>query len=377
MNLFDDIERELSTSMSNLYSAFVVVNLDGSPGKQDLRDKLESWFQKFPTDGQNDLRARFRSGRHEDHEGAFFELFLHELMINLGLKVEQVHPTLSDSCNHPDFMVCDGSKCFYLEAATTGSKDGPFTLKKIEQEALDELEKLTSSDFNLLIEITGELSRSISKAPLRSKFNELLSQGHDPDEVKATVDACGFDAAPSALYETDSWGIQAWLSPISRPARRPCQTRRITVQFARARSTSSIDPVRNKLKDKGKHYGDPQLPLVIAVKTRDMFYNGRQHDEEVLLGNEGILYVDGVPERAREPNGVWSRGHGTRIGAFFSVQRADIRNFPNASGCLYVNPSQSGIALPEALLRFPRGNVIQGKMTWVDGIEIGQLLSSA
>ena len=377
MNLFDDIERELSTSMSNLYSAFVVVNLDGSPEKQDLRDKLESWFQKFPTDGQNDLRARFRSGSHEDHEGAFFELFLHELMINLGLKVEQVHPTLSDSCNHPDFMVCDGSKCFYLEAATTGSKDGPFTLKKIEQEALEELEKLTSSDFNLLIEITGELSRSISKAPLRSKFNELLSQGHDPDEVKATVDACGFDAAPSALYETDSWGIQAWLSPISRPARRPCQTRRIKVQFARARSTNSIDPVRNKLKDKGKHYGDPQLPLVIAVKTRDMFYNGRQHDEEVLLGNEGILYVDGVPERAREPNGVWSRGHGTRIGAFFSVQRADIRNFPNASGCLYVNPSQSGIALPEALLRFPRGNVIQGKMTWVDGIEIGQLLSSA
>ena len=123
MNLFDDIKREPTTSMSNLYSAFVAVNLDGSPGKQDLRDKLESWFQKFPTDGQNDLRRRFRSGRHEDHEGAFFELFLHELMINLGLKVEQVHPTLHDSRNHPDFMVCDGSKCFYLEAATTGSED--------------------------------------------------------------------------------------------------------------------------------------------------------------------------------------------------------------------------------------------------------------
>ena len=377
MNLFDDIEREPSTSMSNVYSAFVAVNLDGSPGKQDLRDKLESWFQKFPTDGQNDLRRRFRSRRHEDHEGAFFELFLHELMINLGLKVEQIHPTLSDSCNHPDFMVCDGSKCFYLEAATTGSEDGPFTLKNVEQEPLEELEKLTSSDFNLLIEVTGELSRSINKRPFRSKFNELLSQGHDPDEVKAIVDACGFDAAPSALYETDGWSIQAWLSPISRPARRPCQTRRIKVQFARARRTSSIDPVRNKLKDKGKHYGDPQLPLVIAVKTRDRFYNGRQHDEEVLLGNEEILYVDGVPERAHELNGVWSREHGTRIGAFFSVQGADIRNFRKASGCLYVNPSQSGIALPEALLRFPQGNVIQGEMTWVDGVEIGQLLSSA
>ena len=377
MNLFDDIDREPATSMSNLYSAFVAVNQDGFPGEQDRRDKLESWFQKFPTDGQNDLRRRFRSRIHEDHEGAFFELFLHELMINLGLKVEQVHPTLLDSRNHPDFMVCDGSKYFYLEAATTGSEDGPFTLKKIEQEAIEELEKLTSSDFNLLIEITGEMSQAIRKAPLRSTFNELLSKGHDPEKVKATVDASRFDAAPSALYETDGWGIQAWLSPISRPARRPCQTRRIKVQFARARRTSRIDPVRNKLKGKGKNYGVPQLPLVIAVKTQDMFYNGRQNDMEVLFGNERILYVDDVPELDREPNGLWSREHGTGIGAFFSVQKADIWNFRYASGCLYINPSQSGIALPEALLRLHRGIVVQGKMTWSDGVGIGQLLSSA
>ena len=269
------------------------------------------------------------------------------------------------------------SECFYLEAATTGRRSGPFALTNTEQEVIEELEKLTSSDFNLLIEITGELSQSIRKAPLRSSFKKLLSQGHDPDEVKATVDAGGVDAAPSAQYETDGWGIQAWLSPISRPARRHCQTRRIKVNFKSARRTNSIDPVRNKLKGKGKNYGDPQLPLVIAVKTQDRFYNGRQNDMEVLFGNERTLYVDDVPELDREPNGVWSMGHGTGIGAFFSVQKADIWNFPYASGCLYINPSQSGIALPEALLRLHRGIVVQGKMTWSDGVGIGQLLSSA
>ena len=95
---------------------------------------------------------------------------------------------------------------------------------------------------------------------------------------------------------------------------------------------------------------------------------------EVLFGDEGILYVDGVPEIAHEPNGVWSTGRGTRIGAFFSVQRADIRNFPYASGCLYVNPSQSGIALPEALLRLPHVKVIQDKMTWFDGVDIRRVI---
>ena len=376
MNLFDDIDREPATSMSNLYSAFVAVNQDGSPGEQDRRDRLEGWFQKFPSDWQNDLRGRFRSDLHDAHEGAFFELFLHELLTNLGFKVE-VHPTLPDSDDRPDFLVCDGSECFYLEAATTGRRSGPFTLTNTEQEVIEELEKLTSSDFNLLIEITGELSQSIRKAPLRSSLKKLLSQGHDPDEVKAIVDAGGVDAAPSAQYETGGWGIQAWLSPISRPARRHCQTRRIKVNFKSARRTSSIDPVRNKLKGKGKNYGDPQLPLVIAVKTQDMFYNGRQNDMEVLFGNERTLYVDDVPELDREPNGVWSMGHGTGIGAFFSVQKADIWNFLYASGCLYINPSQSGIALPEALLRLHRGIVVQGKMTWSDGVGIGQLLSSA
>ena len=149
---------------------------------------------------------------------------------------------------------------------------------------------MTSPDFNLLIEITGELPQSPRKAPLRSKFNDLLWQGHDLDKVKATVDACGLGAAPSDRYETDSWSIEAWLSPISRPARTLSNTRRINVRFKSARRTNSIDPVRDKLRDKSRNYGNPQLPLVIAVQTRDVFYNGREHDMEVLFGNGRILY---------------------------------------------------------------------------------------
>ena len=375
MNLFDDIERGPATSMSNLYSAFVAVNQDGSPRAQAIRDKLEVWFQRFPSNGQDDLRGRFTSKLHGDHDGAFFELLLHELLTNLGFTVE-VHPTLLDSEHRPDFLVCDESGCFYIEAATTGRRSGPFTLTSPEQEIIEELEKLTSPDFNLLIEITGELPQSPRKAPLRSKFNDLLWQGHDLDKVKATVDACGLGAAPSDRYETDSWSIEAWLSPISRPARTLSNTRRINVRFKSARRTNSIDPVRDKLRDKSRNYGNPQLPLVIAVQTRDVFYNGREHDMEVLFGNGRILYVGDVPELDREPNGVWSMGHGMRIGAFLSVQKADIWNFPYASGCLYVNPSRSDIALPECLLRLPHGNAIESKMTWSDGLDIGQLLSS-
>ena len=373
MHLFDAIKRESTTGASDLYSAFVAANQDGSLEGQDRRDKLESWFQKFPGDGKGDLRGRFRSKNHDDHDSAFFELFMHELLTNLGFRIE-VHPTLPDSTNQPDFLVCDGTKRIYLEATVTGRRSGPFTLTKREQELIEELEHLASSDFNLLIEITGELSRSIKRAPFRSKFNKLLLEGHDPDVVKAQVDARGTDAAPSVQYDTDGWRIQAWLSPVSIPARR-CGRRRIKVNFRRAKRVNAIDPVRNKLGDKGSNYGDPQIPLVIAVHTRDISYNGRRNDLEVLFGKERLLYVDDVPELDRDPNGLWSMGHGMRIGAFLSVQKADMWNFPYASGCLFVNPSQYRKDLPEALLRLPQGIVVQGKMAWFDGVEIDQLLA--
>ena len=77
--------------------------------------------------------------------------------------------------------------------------------------------------------------------------------------------------------------------------------------------------------------------------------------------NEELLYVDGVPEPSREPNGVWSKGRGTRIGTLFSVQRADIRNFHYSSGCPYVNPSQPDIALPEALYGYLMPSPIKAK----------------
>ena len=372
MNLFDHTICEPTTSMSNPYSTFAAFNQDGSLETQNIRNKLEHWFQKFPSSSQNDLRSRFRSNRPDDHEAAFFELFLHELLTNLGLKIE-VHPTLPDSTRHPDFLVCEGRKYFYLEAATTGKKSGPYTPTKIEQQIIEKLRKLTSPNFNLSIEMIGTLSKSIKTERLLRKVTTLL-QKHQPDEVEAIIHTQGSNAAPSEQEAHEDWSIKVWLSPISAPARRPNQIRPVTVNFMKAKFTNAIDPVKNKLQEKSTSYGNPQIPLVVAVHTQDPFYTGQESDMEVLFGKERIVYVDGSPQRERAPNGAWSGGHGRRIAAFFRVQKADIRNFPHASGCLYINPSQPNIDLPAALLRLPHANSIYGNMTWSDGINIGQLL---
>ena len=374
MKLFDAIKREPLTTASNRYSAFVTVNQDCSPRAQEIRNTLETWFEKFPTEGQEDLRGRFRSPRPDVHESAFFELFLHEVMTNLGFALE-VHPNLADSTHRPDFLVRDGNISFYLEAGVAGRSSGPFTRRNEELEVIEALETLTSPNFNLLIELTGELSKSVRTRRLLSKVRSLL-QEHDPDKVKAIIDAQGRDAAPYVQDGDDNWRIEVWLIPISSPARRPGEIRPVKVNFRRSHRTNAITPVRNKIQEKSRSYGHPQLPLVIAVQARDQFYNGRDCDMEVLFGNDVILYVDDVAEIGHEPNGVWSTGHGTRVAAFLSFQKADIWNFHYASGCLYINPTQPGIVLPAAIFHLTHWKIIQGKKTWVEGDDIRKWLSN-
>ena len=258
MNLFDDIDRVQTGIVSNVYSGFVLLNGDGSSDSQCLRNRLESWFEKFPASSKKDVRERFRSTNPETHEGALFELFLHELMTRLDCSVD-VHPEVAGSDNRPDFLVCHGGKRFYLEATTVGQRDGPFTPNNDEQDAIDKLSTLCSPNFNLRIEMIGTLSRTLRRKHLVPRFAELLAR-HDPDTVLKLIDTGGLDSAPSAKYEADGWSIEAWLLPISSRSRRNDQTRRITVMHRRAKRTNSVEPVRNAATKKSKKYGNPNPP---------------------------------------------------------------------------------------------------------------------
>ncbi len=372
MNLFDDIDRVQTPTIPSVYSGFVFLNRDGSSGSQCLRNRLESWFEKFPASSKKDVRERFISTNPETHEGALFELFLHELMTRLGCAVD-VHPDVTGSDNRPDFLVRQGSKRVYLEATTVGRRDGPFTPNNNEQDAIDKLTTLCSPNFNLRIEMIGTLSRTLRRRHLVPRFEDLLAE-HDPDAVLNVIDAGGLDSAPSEKYEADEWSIEAWLLPISSRSRRNDPTRRITVMPRRAKRTNSVLPVRNAAKKKSDKYGRPDLPLVVAVHTRDKFYNGQDCDLGVLYGDEQIAYSHETSRLVRRPNGIWSGDDGHRISAFLRCQMVDVWNMSRASVCLYINPRQDHATLPDALFRLPHGKVSKDIMTWSEGEDIAQLL---
>ncbi|KXB05054.1 hypothetical protein AKJ49_01460 [candidate division MSBL1 archaeon SCGC-AAA382A03] len=116
-NLFDDIERDLERPRLDNEPCFEYLNISARIESQKIRELLEQWFKRYPSEHQDDLRGRFRDKDDRIHIGAFFELYLHELMIRSGYEVE-VHPDINGTTNHPDFEVLTDELEFYLEATS-------------------------------------------------------------------------------------------------------------------------------------------------------------------------------------------------------------------------------------------------------------------
>ena len=342
--------------------------------KKEL-NKFDSWIDRFPLKHRKDLRERFRSDDYQHHGGAFFELFLHELLIRLGFSLK-VHPKITGASTTPDFLVCHGDQYFYLEATVTGQESGPFTRNRNEQDVINKINTLTSIDFHIGVHREGKLTRTLGRERVVRPFKELL-EANNPEVVQCLIEGKGPTAAPSRRIECGSWNLQGWLVPIPPEKRGSSRAQQLVIDPYRANWTNPVIPVRKALKKKAHKYGKLDAPLIVAVNARDMFYNGKDQDMEVLFGKEQLLYSrenpDLPPVPDREPSGVWSRDRG--MDAVWRFQRVDTLNlYHNASSCLYINPHRTNVALPDPLFRLPHARGYDGIMKWFDGEDLPRLI---
>lgn len=375
MMLFDDVARDELRSDTPCISLFRDINQYDWPGAEHVRNTLELWFKKYPDAHKTDLCERFRSDDNYNHEGSFFELFLHELLTRLGFSL-MVHPEIPDTRDRPDFLACCDDQQFYLEATVTGKESGPYTRNRDEQDVINKLNTLTSPNFRITIHIEGELKRTLSKKEIVRPFRKLLD-GHNPDEVQCLIDERERNVAPSERIEDGDWSLEGWLSPIAPDKRKSDPTRPLIIGYHRGEFTDCVTPVQDALREKKKKARNLDAPFVVAVNTRDRFYHDREHDMEVLFGKEKLLYFekhpDWPPEVGRNSSGVWSRN--SRIDAFLSCQRIDLWNLRHsASVCLYSNPHKTNMTFPDALFRLPHAKGCDGKMEWSEGEEITKIL---
>ena len=378
--LFDDMERTDASSKQHNEPWFAYLNRSAHRGLTEIRDRLESWFRRFPVEAQHDVRERFR--RHDDtaHQGAVFELLMHELLIRLDCTVE-VHPDVPGTESRPDFLACHGDCRFYLEATVIDSKGGLCAPNPREEDAVAKINELTSPHFYIFARVNGKLSRTLSREQIVQPFADLL-EAHDPDKIQRLIDEIGTFAAPSRTIKCGTWSLQGWLRPIAPEKRGDGRLRTLVIGPARSGEVDSSTPIQRAVQKKAQKYGHLDGPFVVAANVRRDIFLDKDAEMEALFGKEQITFFkdrpDLSPKLGRKPDGVWIQGgpqpRYTRLTAVWIFRDITPWNLCNAPNCLYINPFEDDMKLPDVLYRLSYARAHEDEMQWFEGGNIGRLI---
>ena len=380
MKLFDDTKlNSISSSSQVRGSKFAYVNQDFSCSDNSaIRRRCASWFLRIPEYAKAHLRESFRSKDDSQHNGAFFELFLHQLFTELGCEAE-FQPSVRGKT--PDFLLNGKDAPFIVEATVAGAASNPLDLGPNEQKVLDDLNKLHSSHFYLLYDVENTpntmLSRTTPSAKyITNKVKKLLAD-NDPNDVRSIVENFGRRAAPSQKIEWQDGSMTVWLSP--RPAYQGSESDNQSIVLGRmnAKRIDPISSVREALTDKAKAYNKLGVPLIVAVNAANPFFHSDECELNVLWGDLSVQYEMRENDRTRHvrrDNGFWSSETSRSTAGVLVFRNADILNMFQASATLHISPHFGSSGLPSALLRLPHYIDIDGCHARNEGEDIAQLL---
>jgi hypothetical protein len=134
---------------------------------------------------------------------AFFELFLHELLLRMDNRVE-VHPTLQGNPRRPDFLVLPlvGSS-FYVEAVLAMDETNEEAAARARMHAVyDAINRMDSPHFFIGMNVRGTPDTAPPGRQIRALLERQLAD-LDPDVVGRTFEVGGFQALV----------LSTWLGP--------------------------------------------------------------------------------------------------------------------------------------------------------------------
>jgi hypothetical protein len=381
MRLFDDAPRTDAGRADYGEPYFNYLNRSGRPDIGRIRSVLEQWFERYPSDGQVDLRAAFQSDDEVQHKAASFELFLHELVVRLGCRAG-LHPSIPLTSKRPDFLVeSDDYPSFYLEGtvATGESRKsrGERARADIVYDALDN--QLDSPYFFLSLEV----AKVPSPQPSARKLAHAISRWLQTLELTVVTaqyrEGDGLLSAPVLDYMDEGWQVRVRPIPKSsaaqgRPGLRPIGMRGpIEAEWVDNRT-----PVRDAIVDKARRYGRLDKPSVIAVNVLDKWSLEPSEVVEALFGDETFT-IDpqnlATPRQGRAPNGAWTSASGpryTRNSAVLVAHGLHPWNIGQSELRLYHNPWAER-PYTSALTRLAQAIPGDGVIEWVDGIDVAEL----
>lgn len=345
--LFDEINQDYKGPALYADPIFYYLNRSARLEFKRIRNLLEKWFRHFPSEAQTDLRGRFRSKDDRQSLGAFFELYLHEILSKSGFSVE-IHPTVGNRATHPDFrLLKDGKPLFYLEATLAALSDTDTSAKARENRVYDTLNKMKSPNFFIGVKVHEAQTTNPPGAKMRS-FLEYELSNLDPDVIAKQFKQGGLEALPHWDGEYDGWQITFFAIPKKLEARGKHDVRPIGLIRPDVCVPTPHIGIRKSIQDKATKYGELDLPYIVAINVIDEFESddsdidisnalfGEEQFTVIFRGNE---LIDQRPWR--KSNGAWYGPEGAqnrRVSATLVTVNLSPRNMTKVTPSLWHNP---------------------------------------
>jgi len=340
MRLFDDIERISKHPSAVGESEFEFLNRIDEPWFGEIRDVLERWFERLPADVQGDVRSRYRSKDAGTAQGAFWEMYIHELFRWLGYRLVP-HPAVPGSRSKPDYLVERRGESFYLEATAVAASDEEAAAENRLAVIQDTLNRMQTEDFDFgfMVQTTGPAS-----PPLKGLRTELeaWSRSHDPETVMRAFEQTG--RLPIYRWRDGGWAAEFSLVPRGPERRGDSASRPIGLFSPPGGIIDDVTPLLNALRAKATKYGDPDRPLLIALLSNRTFV--REPDFR------HALFGGGASRRGGSQDGLWLGPGGPqnrRVSAVLTTRRLRPETITKARPQLWLNPwakEQLGSDLP-------------------------------
>jgi hypothetical protein len=299
--LFDDVERHDVSPASPVEDSFTFLNRARGNVWARQRELLDTWYTAFP-DLDGDLRRRFRKRSPQQHYAAWWELYVHAVLRALGFEVT-VHPVIPGTSGHPDFLAEREEESFYVEAATVFSGIiAPTRGAKLRPSIEEVIGRIDASTFFVILTFDRLGESMPSTRSIRGPIEAWLAT-LDPEQVRV------HEAAGQEAWKRFAFGD--WIIALQPHAWSPELRGRSNNPFIGSRQglagpTNDIPQLRNAITRKGKRYGTPGKPLLVAVLATNGFVGDREITH-ALFGSEAILpqVATGTSKLVRSPDGFW------------------------------------------------------------------------
>lgn len=361
MPLFDSFVRGDLGPAPNAESHWSFLNRSARPYFAGIRDEVEGWFSRYPSDANKHLRARLRSADDVPHDSAFFELYLHECLLRLGCTVA-VEPSLgSDSRRRPDFLAhtADGST-FFLEAAVAHAETPEHRAERARlSELYDALNRLKTTDYYLDLQLHGAPTAPVRTKDIRRRLLRLLSD-LDFEAVAAAFASDNSGDVPSWPFEIPGGLLIVRPLPRGPKFRGRTDVRPVGIYPSKAWFADGQSYLRRSLANKLGRYGELGAPYIVAVNAL-----GDPPDQEDI---ETVLFRPA--QRDAAPNSaLLSPTKHTQVTAVLVIVSLLSSTFPYSTGRLWLNPWAT-CRCPDLIGQLPRCEFIDGAVVERDGLAL-------